>query len=309
LSNELLGNKTVNKNEFGGYLNESSQQLKDTRKRREDRRSKVINNAQETVEKLKQRLNNTVSQIGTSLDPVKKDFKSNVKEIIQKLDILSKNSNLATIDGYIKQLEIIADRLGPALDVLQKQINDGKKPNVSFELLNQLEMYNSVFSFIDDINISVLNDYFEKEFEKEGWSKEDSDEFKNLIFKVKAEYDSIKAKHINVGRVHLSYKLAEFSNREVVLRRLELEKEFKQDNPKQSKESLSDYNKKIRNLVNDQIANELPQLKKDEQLSILEKLTSSPADIAQIGMWVSSEKDLNSNYLMMLTIMKVMMML
>jgi hypothetical protein len=294
LANELLGNQNLDKQQFTGGLNTTSQLMKASQAKREARRTRIINNAEQTVQKLKTRLNNTIAQVNNSLDPIKKDFKTKAIEINEQLKNLSKNSNLAAIDGYLTQLEDIGTKINDGLEALQEQVNQGKKPNVSFELLNQIDLYNSIFTFVNDVNNSVTSGYFESEFKEEGWSSDDTKAFKDLVAKVKKLHDDIKNKHVSIGRVYLSYKLADYSNRQVIERRLELDSQFKESNPRQSDESLKDYNKRIRELTNAEIAKELPQLKKDEQLAILEKLQSAPADIAEIGMWMSSEKDLNS---------------
>jgi hypothetical protein len=294
LANEVLGNVDVDTNELTGTLATGSQFLKGTKEKREARRTKILDNAEATVKKIKTRLNNTYAQVANSEDVVKKEFKLKVKELQNQLKLLEKNSNLAAIQGYLDQLDKVGGSLDEALGVLQKQINDGKKPNVSFELLSQLKLFKSLFSIINEVETSATSGYFENEFKAEGWSDVDSNALKDLVTKVSALHKAINNKEISVGRVHLSYKMAEYSNRETVLRRLELESELKASNPKQSNESLKDYNKRIRGLVNENISSELEQLKKDEQLSILEKLQNAPADLTEFGMWMSDEKDLNS---------------
>lgn len=295
LSNEMLGNTEATFS-FDSMLSSYSQQFKNTKENREERnkRNKVINQAQNTKESIEKRINNAYATISKSQDPSKVALREKLTNLKSTLEQYSNVSNLLAINHFMQEVSNISDALNGTLNMYQDQINKGEFKGVDIYLLDQIDMYTNIFDIVKDVASHIDEGTYQKEFAKEGWDDATQQIFKNLAQKLRSDFDSLKNKHIRVGRQHIATKLLPYSNRMVVTRRIELEKEYKEMYPRKANEGSEEYNKRIRNLINETIQTEYAELRQAEKDYILDRLERSPTDIGSFASWVSSEKDLNS---------------
>lgn len=295
LSQEMLGfdGKTLDGTK---RLSGTSKAFKGTKEAREERskNQRKIEGAKDSLEVIKNRINNTIVSIGKSEDPQKKELKAKLKLISNDIESLSATSNILAISSFIENFSETANDIYEYLLDLNNKINEGEQISISFAMLNQIETMDSLLSVLDDLENNITSGFFNKEFKDQGWTEEDKEEFLSNVESLIIKHDKIQDLHITVGRHHIAEKLAKYSNRVIITRRTELEREFKSIYKQKEGETDKQYQERRKDYINEHIVEELPELKKQEKEWILERLESSPADIHGFGALVSSEKDLNS---------------
>jgi polyhydroxyalkanoate synthesis regulator phasin len=292
LANELLGKSEITDN-FSGTLDSSTQFYKkyDKDLTKADRLAK---GAEIIAQEIASKINISLNQIGKSTQEDKVAFRSRLQEFEKDIAKLGNNKNLASIVNYLNLAQTMGNEIQAELTEFLKKANKGEIINIEFNILNKVDAYKGLFDLLDQIQNSAVSGYFETELAKEGWDEQANEEFIKEIDAAKAKFDQIHDLHIKVGRHHIADKLVKYSNRATVTRRLELEREYKQLHPRMESEARNAYNARIREKVDAQIVQELPQLKERERELIFNRLENSPADIGTLAQWVSSEKDLNS---------------
>lgn len=277
-------------------LSSTTQFFRNTKEARNNRSAnlKNIDAAQKSVDKINSRISQALSSIGKSEDPSKKEFRSILNGLQNEMKMLSDKSNLVSIGTFIENMTVLSDNILEVLHENNDKVNNGEDIQLSFNLLNEIENLNSLLAVLHDLDTNITSGAFKREFAKENWSDEEAKVFINNINDLKIKHNEIQDLHIRVGRHHIANKLGKYSNRVIVTRRLELEREYKQLYPIKPGETHKQYEARRRDYVNTKITEELPELKQQEKEWILDRLQSSPADIGGFAAWVSSEKDLNS---------------
>lgn len=292
LANELLGdNQSLN--EFDNSLDTQTQLFKNYTKDT-PKVDRMLKGAEQTATDIATRTNIVLNSIGNTTQEDKVTFKSTLKKLSGDIETLGKNKSLESIGVYLDTARTMGTDLEEELTEFLDKANEGENITLSYNLLNRVNSYKDLFYIIDEIQNSATSGYFKAEFKKQGWTDEVNKEFIESINSAKLQFDRVHDLHIKTGRHHSANRMAKYSNRSIVLRRIELEKEFKELSPRQNGESRQAYNARIREKVDKKIVEELPTLKERERELIYNRLNSSPADIAGFASWVSSEKDLNS---------------